>query len=208
MSIISDKFFDIDYNTNRLIFLFKSGRHKSMDFRELSWMVRQLNEYQYLKLLDSFDLSILKDSKFFNLFFALIFNNESTNNIVVGVDFNYTKTKYSVDFVSEPERQLLDLLKYRKETEKKSFPLLRSLRSKLIEIKSVHNSSAIKYSLEMSFIEEDEYGNVLGDNGSATAYEEEQYLSVFDIVRNETYYNFEFDYDWATNSTYQLTKVF
>lgn len=145
MITISDKFFNIDYNTKRLIFLFKSEKYKSMDFQELSWMIGQLNEYQYFYLFNEIILEIETTKENLNLFFLFQYSQKiNIHNldkpILTGTKFNYNKSfdQYykSINYL-EPEIGLLELFQFTELLESKLFPLIFELPDKLSHIDSV-----------------------------------------------------------------------
>ena len=219
---LSQSIFQLDYNTNRLLYLFKSNKYETLDFDELSWMISQLNEYQFLYLLDNIDLNKAFSKKYIKLFLSFIYEEKSENfrlyedyqincNIensdislslkkyLTGVGFNYKKTELPTANCIKPEEGIIELLGYEKMLNKKNIPLVNSIREKLSKIDSSIFPSEITF-LEMNFISEDEYGYPVGDHGSCLYGSEDSKYNKIDIIRNEFYLNFDFIYFWITNS--------
>lgn len=145
MNLITDTFFNIDYATNKLIFLFKSGKYESMDFEELSWMVSQLNQYQYFYLVNEVILEIEITKENLNLFFIFqytkkVYSHNLNKPILTGTKFNYGHSfnhyYKSINYL-EPEIGLLELFQYTEQLEKKLLPLILELPHKLIHIDSI-----------------------------------------------------------------------
>lgn len=230
MSTFIKAFFEIDYNTDRLIYLFNSGKFEFADYDELSLMISHLNEYQFLYLLDNIDLSIAYSKKHIGLFLLFVYeekrpeeyhpidyndyisgiNNSNsqlkTKMFLTDVSFKYRQTELPKFTAVKVEQGIIEILEFKSMRIKKNMLLVKSIREKLNKLKLDEYASESTY-LEHSFIYKGEMGIESGKYGHFEYKDISSNYNKIDVIRNGFYFNFDFMYYSVSNTkSQQLLK--
>lgn len=230
MSTFIKAFFEIDYNTDRLIYLFNSGKFEFADYDELSLMISHLNEYQFLYLLDNIDLSIAYSKKHIGLFLSFVYeekrpeeyhpidyndyisgiNNSNsqlkTKMFLTDVSFKYRQTELPKFTAVKVEQGIIEILEFKSMRIKKNMLLVKSIREKLNKLKLDEYASESTY-LEHSFIYKGEMGIESGKYGHFEYKDISSNYNKIDVIRNGFYFNFDFMYYSVSNTkSQQLLK--
>ena len=186
MTIVKSAF-QIDHNTSRLIFLFRSGKCNSLDYDELSWRISQCNQYQFYYLLNEiiFDIPINKDTV--QLFFPFVYKSHFdefphlNTPLLTQIDINYNhhhlQTILDCNFF-HPEQGVIELLSL---DEKLSFDFNNLLRELLKKLKLLEEIYEIK---EETYIEETFFDNSEEPDENDITGAFGQIESIFKLIRH------------------------
>lgn len=208
MKLQVDSYYEIDYNTNYLIQLFNSGKFLSTDSNELSWKIKQLTEYQYLYLLNEIISNITLTDEVLDLFFTFVLAEEKylKDNIspdtLTGVYFRFQKFSIKQAIFINPETGILELLRLDTLIKKKTMPLVKSIREKLLEQEK--KEGQLFNCFFEDFIAENEYGHPMGDNMECEMFVERP-ISKLGLVRNQFYIDFDLIHYSVVNT--DLNKI-
>jgi len=157
-----NSFFDIDFNTQKLISLFSSLSDIIKNLTEIERLIGEINEYQFLYFLNSIDLRFLDNNLTINTLIHLkemqpydsTFNNGRKSFHCLG--FKYKSTEIE-NFISKinPIKSIIDLINFDKTLTHKTTPLINDVRKKLLD---AYNKKDIPCSFGMDFTGFDEYG--------------------------------------------------
>ncbi len=204
--MIADSYFEIDYNTRKLIRIFESGTYKNWSKDDLKWEISQLNEYQFLYTLNSI-LTIYEYTDtnkslahFFEDDYIYCFFTKSFDEFGEGVDgvfFNcidIKSTKLSESLY--PENNILEWLYFTNKIENELIPLSESLANKFKNLENKFNND-ILVRLEPNVVKHepyhDENGVFLGNKYDHFVY----YSNIYSVIRNDLmidYIKFGTDY--------------
>lgn len=183
--MIGDRYFKIDYKTQKLIRVFESDTYKNWRKEDLQWEISQLNEYQFLYLLNKVISINLIENGALDCFFIYKYNEQKA---LTNIIFNFNKFEDNIYSQSiSIENNIIELLYLLHKKEEVLFPLTDELESKLIQLKTKCNKDIhVSFSTNLIDYEEVETFDEYLDNTTVNIYDGYFYdINYVDAIRNE-----------------------